>query len=192
MSTPTTGVTSGTLEQLQASYTAARRRLDTAQHRMRATIARPHAPLEARRAGRDLTVALREASTLANRALQLSMATTPAAPRRGLLRRKATRSLPADVQVWSTELVRLAQVGAWLSTAIADDPSLLVPTVVRVGSRAATGPHIAGMVAEPKSLVAATLHQPRIGVDLRRVVDGIEGPRALPGGETSGAPDPAA
>lgn len=192
MSTPTTGVTSGTLEQLQTSYAAARRRVDAAHHRMRATMARPHSPLDARQAGRDLTVALREASTLANRALQLSLATAPSAPRRGLLRRKATRSLPASVQVWSTELARLAQVGVWLRTVTAEDPGVLVPTAVRVGSRAANGPHIAGMVAEPKSLVAATLHKPRIGVDLRRVVDGVEGPRALPAGETSGPPDPAA
>lgn len=155
-----------------ADYVAKRRRVDDAHGRMLALEASPHRPADARVAAAELTRALRAATVAAARALQVLDAMREPAPRRASRARKAVRSAAPASRFWTAELVRLAEIGVWLRRASLDELGVHLPTAVCVGSRAATGPHIAGMVAEPDDLVAATLHEPWIGVDLREVVDG--------------------
>lgn len=157
------------LVELSSRYRAERRRVDDARLQMLTITFAPHRPAEARVAAAQLTRALRAATATASRALQV-VAATPS-PRRPRRRRKATRTEPPATLFWATELVRLAEISVWLRRETLDDLGVHVPTAVRVGSRAATGPHIAGLVADPDDLVAATLHEPWIGVDLRATVD---------------------
>jgi hypothetical protein len=156
---------------LRAGYVAERAHVDAAHTKMRALAAAPHAPAEARLAAQELTDALRQATTTILCVLRLL---EPASPARHRLprRRLATRSVPADMAAWSAELLRLTQIGVWLRRTTLDELGVHVPTSVRVGSRAANGPHIAGMIADPDDLVGDTMHEPRIGVDLQAVVDG--------------------
>ena len=155
----------------RTDYLAVRRRVDDAYGRMLALQARPHRPAEARVAAAELTRALRAATSAAARALQMLDSKSGPGPRRAWRAGAATRSAVPASRFWAAELVRLAEIGVWLRRASLDDLGVHLPTCVRVGSRAATGPHIAGLVAEPDDLVAATLHQPWIGVDLLEVVD---------------------
>lgn len=160
--------------ELCGRYDAEKRRVDEARRRMLRLTAAPHRAAEVRAAADELTRALRGATALANRALQ-EAGTTAAAPSRlsGLCRRhrKATRTVPPAIGFWTAELLRLADVQVWLRRETLDDLGVHLPAAVRVGSRAANGPRIAGLVAEPDDLVAATLHQPCIGVDLQATVD---------------------
>ena len=70
---------------------------------------------------------------------------------------------------------RLAGLGAaqqqFLLTGSYADGTLL-PTYVRVSSRAATGPHIPGMDFEPRDPLGPVSER-TIGVDLARVLDGL-------------------
>jgi hypothetical protein len=75
-------------------------------------------------------------------------------------------SAPAGLGSWAAERARLGEARDRHWFAAADTSGVQIVAAVRVGSRAAYGPHIAGMVAEPARLVAETMDQPRIGVDL--------------------------
>jgi hypothetical protein len=75
------------------------------------------------------------------------------------------------VQTWRRELTRLKAAGQRHLMQESDDLGALVPEVVQVGSRAATGPDQPGLQFEAPSQVARTLPEPRIGVDLRASVD---------------------
>lgn len=167
------------LAALAAAYETRRAQVDASYRRMQAVVAGPHRPAEARAAAADLSVALRGATRTVTRAVRIAAVPPPPLRRRSLRRRKAGRAVPADVHPWSAELVRLAKVEAWLRRTTLDDLGVHVPTVVRVGSLAATGPHIAGMVTEPDDLTAA-LHEPRIGVDLQATVDEAGRPEEPP------------
>lgn len=61
----------------------------------------------------------------------------------------------------------------WLRWTMLDDLDLNVPTTVRARSRAATGPHIAGIEAEPAVLATATRHERPIGIALDEVLDRV-------------------
>lgn len=163
-----------------SSYTEQRDRVDAAYRRMREVEFAAHPPAQARQAAEELVAALAAAAgTVAHRLEPTTQAETVPIWRR-LGRRKAVRTVPRSVQAWLTEFVRLAEIGVWLRRVTADEPGVLIPTVVRVGSRAATGPHVAGLVAEPQSLIDATLHEPRIGRDLQAIVDGVHQPTRPP------------
>lgn len=154
----------------RAAYAADQARVDAAFERMCAVLVERHLPAEARRVAAELSMALREATATANRAMRLDETATP---RRGLLpHRRATDDLPVLARPWSAEIARLSAMVVWLRRQTLNDPGVRVPTTVQIGSRAASGPHIAGLVAEPASLIAETLSEPRIGVDERAVVDG--------------------
>jgi hypothetical protein len=79
------------------------------------------------------------------------------------------RSVPPDVAAWSAELMRLTQIGVWLRRTTLDDPGVHVPATVLVANYAATGPHIPGLEFEAEDDVRS--REPRIGVDLQRIVD---------------------
>lgn len=151
-------------------YRTERRRVDDAYRRTLGDTCVPRCPAEARTAAEELSRALRAATATVSRALQAVAPPAGSARRRGR-RRKATRTVPPAVRFWSNELVRLAEIDVWLRRETLDEIGVHVPGAVRVGSRAATGPHIAGLVADPDDLVAARLHQPWIGVDLQGIVD---------------------
>lgn len=152
-------------------YRTERRRVDDAYRRTLGDTCVPRCPAEARTAAEELSRALRAATATVSRALQAAAATPAGSARRRGRRRKATRTVPPAVRFWSNELVRLAEIDVWLRRETLDEIGVHVPGAVRVGSRAANGPHIAGLVADPDDLVAATLHQPWIGVDLQGTVD---------------------
>jgi hypothetical protein len=109
---------------------------------MREIAGRRHAPAEARQAAAELAEALRIATAAA------------AASARGR---------------WTRELAQLDEIQVWLRRTRLDDLGVQLPTTVRVGSYAATGPQIAGMTGGPADL--AELPVPRIGIDLAAVVD---------------------
>jgi hypothetical protein len=156
---------------LIGAYVDERSRVDATYTRMRALAAAPHGPAEARVATQELTDAVRQATTTVARTLRLL---EPVPARRRLPRRRlASRSVPVDVAGWSAELVRLTQIGVWLRRTTLDELGAHVPTAVRVGSRAANGPHIAGMIANPDGLAVQTTHEPRIGVDLQVILDNL-------------------
>lgn len=156
------------LADLASGYQAERSRVDAAHERLRAVTAVPHPPAQAREAARELTIALRDATDAASRALQAAALAEPR-PRRHLRRRKADRSVPATVRPWSVELVRLAEIGVWLRRTALDDTGVQLPKTVRVANYAAIGPHIAGLdfgnqAADPPG-------GPRIGIDLAATID---------------------
>lgn len=160
-----------TLADITTRYAAERTFVDTSFVRMRAVTAGRHTPADARRAANDLAAALRTATATATEALRL---TAPAAhrPRRRLRRhRRASLDVPAPLRAWSAELVRLTRIAVWLRRETLDDLGVHVPTVVRVGSLAAIGPHIPGMGAEPAARAGGPAEEPRIGLDLAAVVD---------------------
>lgn len=158
---------------LTVRYDGERARVVAAHRRMRDLVGAVHAPADARAAAVELTAALRDATSTAARAVRLA---DPGPTSRGRLRhcRKAVGVFPAAARPWTAELVRLADLDGWLRRTTLDELGVHVPAAVRVGSRAASGPHIAGLVAEPDDLVAATLHEPRIGVDLWAVIDELD------------------
>jgi hypothetical protein len=141
----------------ESAYEACRARLDRAHERMLAISGGPHPPADARRAAAELAAALREATSGAARLMRSATATS-------------------DVAHWSSELVRLSEIGVWLRRTTLDDIGVHVPTTVRVGNYAANAPHIAGLGVGAGDL--AELHQPRIGIDLPAIVDGIDGDSA--------------
>jgi len=160
-----------------SGYEAERSRVDAAHQRLRAITAVPHRPAQAREAARELTIALRDATDAASRALQA--ATLTDRPQRQHLRHhKADRSVPAAVGAWSAELVRLAEIGVWQRRTTLDDTGVQLPQAGRVANYAAKGPHIAGLdfgnqAEEPPG-------GPRIGIDLAAAIDAtsFEGPIA--------------
>lgn len=124
--------------------------VNQAYRRMQAVVARRHTPAEARAAADELAEALRGATAAA------------AAAAGGR---------------WSRERAQLAEIQVWLRRTTLDDLGVQLPTTVRVGSYAATGPQIAGMTAGAAEL--ADLPVPRIGLDLRSAVDAAA---SAPGG----------
>jgi hypothetical protein len=113
-----------------SGYEAERSRVDAAHQRLRAITAVPHRPAQAREAARELTIALRDATDAASRALQA--ATLTDRPQRQHLRHhKADRSVPAAVGAWSAELVQLAEIGVWLRRTALDDTGAQLPQTVR-------------------------------------------------------------
>lgn len=84
----------------------------------------------------------------------------------------AQPTLLDDRGVWQRELTRLSSAGQLHLMQERDDLGCVLPETVRVGSRAATGPAQPGVQFEAASHVTAELAQPRIGLDLRAVVDG--------------------
>lgn len=88
---------------------------------------------------------------------------------------------PDDRRRWQRELTRLSSAGQMHLMQERDDLGCVLPDPVRVGSRAATGPAQPGVAFEAASHVAADLPQPRIGLDLRAVVDGEPQPQATGG-----------
>lgn len=155
------------------AYRLHRERVDAAHDRMRLIVARPHPPAAARAAAQELSIAVDAAKAVVIAALR---AAEPA----GVAADQGRKVPRPDVRRWIAELVRLAAIDQWLRRVTLDDPGVRFATTVRVGSRAANGPHVAGLEAEPRDLVAATLHAPRIGVDLRALVDGDCGSAEAP------------
>lgn len=149
-----------------SGYRMQRAYVDAAYQRMHAISLVPHAPADARNAATELTAALRQANATATRLLRQSQ--LPNAPRRRRHREVAQVVAPGR---WSGELVWLTDIAAWLSRIALDDLGVHIPTTVRVGNYAATGPHIPGLDFDTDD--AAEECRPRIGVDLRAVVDGI-------------------
>ena len=175
-------VATGTvITEIETEYDAARARVEAALRRMRAIEAAGHAPADARAASDELAVALREATVTVSLALRLLDARAPAAHRRLRGRPKATRSVPSDVAAWSSELVRLTQIGVWLRRVTLDDLGVHVPKTVRVANYAATGPHIPGV--DFGSPAVADARGPLIGIDLPAVIDGV-GPPTVPSRQT--------
>lgn len=164
-------------EELAAAYDPQRTRVDAAYRRMRGVVAAERAPVVVSAAAADLSSALHAATATVTGMLQALEADPPRCSRRRP-HRKGTRSVSPDVAAWSAELLRLTEISGWLRRTTLADLGLRIPTVVRVGSRAASGPHIAGMAADPDDLVAAVLHEPWIGVDLREIVAGDASPAA--------------
>lgn len=133
----------------------------------------------------DLAAALRQATATVARALRITEPPPPPSTwHRRWRRPRATRC----ARPWSVELVRLTDIGVWLRRSTLEDPGVRVPTTVRVGSRAANGPHIAGMVFEPDDLVAPTLREPRIGVDLQAIIERAGTRSAATPAETAAVP----
>ncbi|HVA59027.1 MAG TPA: hypothetical protein VNG13_00635 [Mycobacteriales bacterium] len=170
---------------LGGDYAAHQARVNETERRMRAITGRPHTPAEARVAAHDLTLALREATAAVAAALQ---ATEPGPAPPHHRPRHATRAVPAEIRTWSAELFRLTDIGVWLRRTTLDDLGVHLPATVRIGSRAASGPHNPGLDFEPADLVAATLHQPRIGVDLPAAIDGEAAPAPRPATVTATTP----
>jgi len=172
-------------ETAEARYAPCRARVEAAYARMRAVDAGRFTPAQQRRAAAELGDALRDAREFVTDALR-SVETEPAPRRFRLGRRQASRAVPPLTGKWAAELVRLGEIDVWLRRWTMDRLGVNVVSTVRVGSRAATGPHVAGLISEPESLTAATLNQPRIGVDLRAIVDRVDagrgGDRQLPAG----------
>lgn len=184
--------TTATLADVTIRYTGERARVDTAYQRMLAITAVRHTPADARQAAADLAAAIRTATTTATEALRLVAPVAPLPPRRRLRRhRRASRGASTPVGAWSVELVRLSQIAVWLRRETLDDLGVHIPTVVRVSSLAALGPRIPGMGAEPAGPVgAATVDEPRIGVDLAAIIDRIE--PVSESSPTTFAPEPSA
>jgi hypothetical protein len=175
-----------TLEQDSAAHVA---RVEEAERRMRTIAARRHTPAEARDAARELSLTLGTATAAVVRALRV-VAPAPTPPRRW--QRHANHPVTAAMQRSTAALGRLTGIGVWLRRTTLDDLGVHLPTTVRIGSRAASGPHIAGIDYEPADPAAATLHQPLIGVDLPAVVDGAgappPSPRPTPAGNSTPVP----
>jgi hypothetical protein len=166
--------TTHTLADFTTRYAADEAVVNACYRQMCAITTRRHAPAEARQAGTRLEAALRAATATATEALPLA---AQAEPRQGRLRRHHRRSRdapPAAGRVWSAELVRLSRIGVWLRRETLDDLGVHVPTVVRVSSLAAIGPHIAGMGAAPAVPRPAVAETARIGVDLAAEIDGVQ------------------
>ncbi len=160
----------------RVSFGDQRERVDTAKRELDAVLIRPHSPREARAAADDLARALRAATAAAVECLRVGrpvLAPAAAAGRPASSRRSPD---PVAVQRCTAQLVELGLLRTWLSQTVRDDPGVEFATTVQVGSRAASGPHVAGLEAEPADLVEATLHQPRIGVPLRDVIDRVPVP----------------
>jgi len=152
-------------------YEAYRARVAHAHQRMQTISGCVHAPADARQAESELTAALREASTSAAQLLRQAQTPTAVPPRRWR-HRHASRAAKPAADRWSSELVRLSEIADWLWRTTRDDLGVHLPTTVRVGTYAATGPHIAGLDFGTGDL--AELHQPRIGVDLRAIIDRVD------------------
>lgn len=153
---------------LTDDFESLRAEVDSAHSRIRALIAGPHTPAQARAADQELTTALRAATDLANHSLQALALTLPQ-PRRRLGHRKADRCVPAAVRSWSAELVRLADIGVWLRRTTLDEPGVHLPMTVRVANYAAKGPHIAGL--DFGNQPAESAGGARIGIDLAAAID---------------------
>ncbi|MHB2022784.1 MAG: hypothetical protein ACYCO3_05580 [Mycobacteriales bacterium] len=152
----------------ERSYRAARASVDDARGRLSAVLTDRHSSAAVRAAASDLAVALSAAVAVVRSRLQCAQA----CPARQGHRRGHPREVQPRVSAWSGELVRLSEIAVWLRLVTIDEPGVRAPSVVRIGSRAALAPHVAGLVFEPDDLVGSTLHQPRIGVDLEAVIDG--------------------
>ncbi len=160
------GCAAHVVQEHTASYRSQRERVAEARRRLETVLAGPHRPGAARTAGRALSQALQEASAAAVECLRVG--SRVCATSGGTAVRAPD---PAAVARCTAQLVELGLVRTWLTQALRDDPGADVATTVQVGSRAATGPHVAGLEAEPRDFVAARLHEPRIGVALQQVVD---------------------
>ena len=155
--------------EVATGYDATRARVDNAYRRMRELDSARHAPADARAAAEELDAALRAATVTVASTLRLLDSHAQAPRHRWHRRRKATRSVPPDVAAWSTELVRLTQIGVWLRRATLENLGVHVPTTVRVANSGAIGPHIPGLGFDTDK--AAHLRDARIGVDLQASVD---------------------
>lgn len=138
---------------------------------MQTLVRRPHSPAAAREQAHELGLALREATQAAAMALRL-IERTPR-PTHGMGRqRHAARALSAAIQPWSSELMQLSEIEIWLRRTTMDELGVAVPITVRVGSYAATGPAIPGL--DFGSNDVDPTREPRIGIALRDVIDGLE------------------
>ena len=156
------------IDALASRYEQRRLRVNRAYQQMQATAVSGHPPAVARRCSAELASALRDATATASQILGVLR---PVASSRLRRRRKAVRTVPPDVRQWSVELVRLSEIDVWLRRTTLDDLGVHVPTTVRVASRAATGPHIAGMVMGDEEPVGSIRRDGRIGVALLNVID---------------------
>jgi hypothetical protein len=157
---------------LHSLYGQRRLRVASAYQKMQAIAVGIHQPAEARQCAADLASAIGDATATASQAL--GMLRQPVASRRRWRRHKAVRTVPSDVRRWSVELLRLTEIDEWLRRTTLDDLGVHLPTVVRVASRAASGPHIAGMVMGADEPVESILRDGRIGIALLDVVDGSQ------------------
>lgn len=164
------------LQALANEYKTTRSRVDASERRLRAVIAASYGPAAVREAAKELADALRDASAIVVWTLRELRQEAPREGRRRR-RRKATRAAPTEIARWSAELMRLSEIRVWLRRTTLDQPGVHVPATVQVSSRAATGPHSAGMMAEPDNVVAFPAGGPRIGVDVGAIVDSY---RSLP------------
>lgn len=172
---------------LRQEFSAACHQVEGARDALESLLRQGHDAAHARAAAHQVTVTLTQAMNLATHALRAFQETAPAPHRRSWHRWKATLQVPEPERWWSAQLVRLSEISEWLSETVRDGLELDVPTTVQVGSRAANGPHIPGMEADPADLVAATLHRPWIGVPLMDIVDRVTASQAAL--TTAGAPE---
>jgi hypothetical protein len=140
---------------------------------MQTLMTRPHSPAAAREQAHDLSLALRQATQSAAAALRL-IECTPRPTHGKRRRRRAARALSAAMQPWSSELMQLSEIEVWLRRTTMDDLGVAVPITVRVGSYAATGPRIPGLGFGSNDVDPT--HEPRIGIVLRDVIDGVATP----------------
>jgi hypothetical protein len=140
---------------------------------MQTLMSRPHSPAAAREQAHELTLALHQATQTAATALRL-IGRTPRPTHGKGRRRRAARALSATIQPWSSELMQLSEIEVWLRRTTMDDLGVAVPITVRVGSYAATGPRIPGLGFGSNDVDPT--HEPRIGIALREVIDGVDTP----------------
>lgn len=154
------------------TLTESRARVDAAHQRMQTLVSTRHSPADARQAAAELSAALRDATTAAVQGLRLAQSTPPPSPG-GWRRRPALHIDPTAVRGWSRELVRLSEIAGWLRRTTLDDPGVHVPATEQVATRAATGPRIAGLDFEPADPTETPEVRPRIGLDLKDIIDNV-------------------
>jgi hypothetical protein len=140
---------------------------------MQTLMSRPHSPAAEREQAQKLTLALHQATQSAAMALRL-IERTPGPIHGKRRRRRAARAISAAMQPWSSELMQLSEIEVWLRRTTMDDLGVAVPITVRVGSYAATGPRIPGLGFGSNDVDPT--HEPRIGIALRDVIDGVDTP----------------
>jgi hypothetical protein len=140
---------------------------------MQTLVSRPHSPAAAREQAQKLSLALHQATQTAATALRL-IEDTSVATQGKRRQRRAAGAVSAAIQPWSSELMQLSEIEVWLRRTTMDDLGVAVPITVRVGSYAATGPRIPGLGFGSNDVDPT--HEPRIGIVLRDVIDGVATP----------------
>lgn len=164
-------------------YQELKKRIDRAGEHLRHALERPRS-VEVRRAYVDLEQAVGRALEFVESRVRLPYRTSHSPP--------APHLDPFAAAVWHRELERLRDAREDLRFKALDDPHYGIPAVV-VGTRAATGPDIAGLRTREHDRTAVP--GDGMGIDLAAVVEaaadrrrpGPPGVRSYPGGLGSGA-----